>query len=61
MMTLFDTYKAIRVASARLCLMREDTQHTPAIDAEYIAAIDELWRAAERVAGLCDGMTYAKN
>ena len=56
MTTLFDTYKAIRVQSARLCLMRESEQHTPAIDAEYIAAIDELWRAAERVAGLCDGV-----
>lgn len=55
--SLFDTYKAIRVQSARLCLMRENEQHTPAIDAQYIAAIDELWRAAERVAGLCDGVT----
>lgn len=53
--TLFDTYKAIRVASARLCLMREDAQHSPARDAEFIAAIDNLWAAAERVAGLCDG------
>lgn len=54
--TLLDTYQAIRAQSARLCLMRETKTLTPEQDAEYIAAIDELWRAAERVAGLCEGV-----
>ena len=51
--TLLDTYKAIRAQSARLCLLRETKKRTAKQDAEYIAAIDNLWAAAEKVAGLC--------